>query len=96
MIIQHRSGIKHQNADALSRIPDSIPSCNDYRPNVSLSALPYGGCPFCTRARKQWETFEDDVDYIVPISIKSTTVISIIPYLDQSSESTSVLGDKQT
>lgn len=27
MIIQHRSGVKHQNADALSRIPDSIPSC---------------------------------------------------------------------
>lgn len=35
MIIQHRSGVKHQNADALSRIPDSIPSCNDYRSNVS-------------------------------------------------------------
>lgn len=41
-----------------------------------------------------FETFEDDVDYIVPISIKSTTVDSISPYLDQSSESTSVLGDK--
>lgn len=87
MIIQHKSGIKHQNAD-------SIPSCNDYRPNVALISLPCGGCPFCTRARIQCEPFEDDVGYIVPISIKSITVYSISPYLDQSSESTSVLGRK--
>ena len=88
MIIRHRSGIKHQNADALSRIPDSLTSCNEYRPNVSLSSLPCGGCSFCTRTRKQWETFEEDVDYVIPISVRSTE-------LGTREQSTDILFDKQ-
>ena len=51
MLIQHRSGVKHQNADSLSRIPDTIQSFYDYRPNVPLHALPCGVCPYCTQAR---------------------------------------------
>ena len=30
----HRPGATHQNADSLSRIPDSIPLCHQYKPGV--------------------------------------------------------------
>ena len=33
MIKQRRPGAKHQNADSLSRIPHTIKSCKDNRPN---------------------------------------------------------------
>ena len=73
MIIQHRSGKKHVNADGLSRIPDELETCKDYEPGVELSDLPCGGCKFCTRARQQWETFEKDVDCVVPLTIGRIT-----------------------
>jgi len=73
MIIQHRSGKKHLNADGLSRIPDDLNTCNDYKPGVDLKNLPCGGCDFCTRARQQWETFEEDVDFVIPLTIRKLT-----------------------
>lgn len=39
MVIQHISGKKHQNADALSRIPDVLPSCDNYRTDVPLRSM---------------------------------------------------------
>ena len=70
MIIQHRSGKNHSNADGLSRIPDDLAACSNYRAGVSLNDLPCGGCEFCTRARKQWATFEEEVDFVVPLVIR--------------------------
>lgn len=70
MVIQHRSGKKHSNADGLSRIPDDLVACNDYKAGVNLEDLPCGGCAFCTRARRQWGTFEEDVDFVVPLAIR--------------------------
>ncbi|VDI28662.1 Hypothetical predicted protein, partial [Mytilus galloprovincialis] len=70
MIIQHRAGKKHINADGLSRIPDDIEACRNYRPDVNLEELPCGGCKFCTRARQQWQTFEEEVDFVVPLTIR--------------------------
>ena len=62
MEIVHRSGKKHQNADGLSRIPDSLLDCDCYHP--------CGGCNFCQRAHTQWSRFELDVDDVVPLSTK--------------------------
>lgn len=74
MIIQHRPGKKHGNADALSRIPDDLDLCNNYQPIIQLEDLPCGGCKFCTRARKQWKTFEEDVDFVMPLSVRKVSV----------------------
>jgi len=73
MIIQHRSGKKHVNADGLSRIPDELEICKYNESGVELCDLPCGGCKFCLRARQQWETFEKDVDFVVPLTIRRIT-----------------------
>ena len=67
----HRPGAKHQNADSLSRIPDSVPLCHQYKPGVEVTKLPCGGFAYCTRAHTQWERFNKDVDDIVPLSFYS-------------------------
>ncbi|CAG2207160.1 unnamed protein product [Mytilus edulis] len=38
-----QAGKKHINADGLSRIPDDIEACRNYRPDVNLEELPCGG-----------------------------------------------------
>jgi len=70
IIIQHRSGKKHKNADALSRIPDQLNPCFNYRAGVDVSTLPCGGCKFCQRAQEQWATFEEEIDYVTPLVIR--------------------------
>lgn len=57
IILQHRPGKNHVNADALPRIPDDLNLCNDYKPGVELNQLPCGGCHFCKRAKQQWMFF---------------------------------------
>ena len=44
MVIMHRSGKKHGNADGLSRIEDPLESCNCYYAGSTLQSLPCGGC----------------------------------------------------
>ena len=74
MVIQHRPGKKHGNADGLSRIPDDTEFCNCYEAGVSPSSLPCGGCAFCTKVHSQWSRFESDVDDIIPLSIRSASL----------------------
>jgi len=70
MVIRHRAGRKHTNADSLSRIPDTIHPCNHYYAGAELESLPCGGCNYCARAYRQWRTFEDEVDDVVPLAIR--------------------------
>ena len=74
MTILHRSGSKHGNADGLSRIPDNEIFCDCYRAGMELESLPCKGCSFCTRAHQQWSRFEDDVDEVVPLAVRSVSV----------------------
>ena len=67
MIVEHRKGHQHTNADALSRISEK-PKCNSYRPQVKLSDLPCLGCPYCTKAHTQWDRFHENVDDAVPLA----------------------------
>jgi transposase InsO family protein len=86
MSIVHRKGKQHVNADALSRIPDDIPSCDCYRAGLSLENLPCGGCPYCSRAQKQWARFEEDVDNVVPLaSVRVVTPAAASASIDSSS-----------
>ena len=69
--MQHRSGENRCNADALSRILDTFDVCNQYISGVELNQSPCGGCNFCTRAKQQWPTFENDIDSVVPLTIRA-------------------------
>ena len=73
MVIQHRPGVKHANADALSRRPDEMEYCDCYQAGVKLESLPCGGCHFCSRLHNQWARFEDDVDDVIPLAIRRET-----------------------
>ena len=74
MIVQHRPGNRHRNADGLSRIPDETSFCNCYQAGVDLADLPCQGCKFCTRAHQQWSRFESDVDDVVPLAVRTASV----------------------
>ncbi|VDI46658.1 Hypothetical predicted protein [Mytilus galloprovincialis] len=74
MLVQHRPGKKHVNADALSRIPDTLNECNSYLPSIPLNNLPCGGCKYCTRARNQWSTFEEEVDFVKPQTVRAVSI----------------------
>ena len=78
MSVVHRAGKLHVNADALSRIPDTLDYCVNYKAGVPLSSLPCfsaeNPCKFCTRAEEKWSHFERDVDYVVPLSVKQLQV----------------------
>ena len=78
MTVLHRPGIKHGNADGLSRIPDEYDFCDCYRAGSDLSTLPCGGCRYCSRAQQQWSRFDEDVDYVVPLTVKSAKVKSTV------------------
>ena len=57
MEIVHQPGKDHVNADGLSRIPDQIVQCNYYSYGCNVQDLPCGGCKYCVRANKQWDSF---------------------------------------
>ena len=73
LMIQHCPGQKHGNADGLSCIPQEG-YCNCYEVGVHLSSVPCGGCKYCTWMQEQWSWFEDNVDDVVPITIRSVQV----------------------
>ena len=70
MVLIHRPGVKHQNADGLSRIPHG-PVCDCYEAGKEPTSLPCGGCDYCVRVHRQWDRFERDVDDVVPLAIRS-------------------------
>ena len=83
MTILHRSGVKHTNADGLSRIPDRLSPCNCYEAGRSVDSLPCGGCSFCKRCHLQWERFEADVDDVIPIAIRRIGSALVDPMDDE-------------
>ena len=76
MNVIHRKGVQHTNADALSRVPDVLEFCDCYRAGQDVKSLPCGGCPYCTRATKQWSRFEEDVDDVIPLATRSISQIT--------------------
>ena len=76
LIIEHRPGRKHANADALSRGPDHISICENYELGVLPSDLPCGGCHYCERAHSNWSVFANLVDDVIPLSRRKETPIT--------------------
>ena len=68
--IVHRAGRLHTNADSLSRIPREEQTCPYYKSHIPLEDLPCHGCRYCRRVHEKWKTFEEDVDYVVPLSLR--------------------------
>lgn len=66
--IQHRSGVKHSNADGMSRIPQEG-RCDYYESGRDLKSLPCEGCKYCTRMAEAWERYEELVDDVLPLSV---------------------------
>ena len=69
--ILHHKGILHENADALSRIRDPLLQCDCYRAGLSVEDFPCGGCAYCRRTHRQWARFNEDVDDVVPLAVRS-------------------------
>ncbi|VDI71163.1 Hypothetical predicted protein [Mytilus galloprovincialis] len=62
MTVKHRPGKRHQNADALSRLPDlACPQNRLAAGNVLKHNLPCGACDYCTRAHQSWLGFQEDL-----------------------------------
>ena len=63
MDLRRGAGVKHSNADALSRVPaHNQVECDKFVPGGKPTDLPCGGCNYCVRADSQWETFTWVVD----------------------------------
>ena len=72
MVLQHRAGRDHGNADALSRLVDQG-QCREYRVGTRLDQLPCGGCTYCKRAQDNWGSFCEQVDEVVPLECMGVT-----------------------
>ncbi|CAG2217873.1 unnamed protein product [Mytilus edulis] len=53
---------------------DTLNECNSYLPSIPLNKLPCGGCKYCTRARNQWSTFEEEVDFVKPLTVRAVSI----------------------
>jgi hypothetical protein len=77
MILRHRSGSKHGNADALSRPKIPVDLCAFYRVGVKLEELPCKGCKYCRKRHEEWNKFIEDVDEAIPLaSVEKTYSIA--------------------
>ncbi len=72
-MLEHRKGVKHVNADALSRIQCDPADCSCYDGTSFLQALPCGGCSSCTRKHKDWSVLQE-IDDVVPLISKRISV----------------------
>ena len=68
MVIKHRPGKNHGNADGLSRIVEDETACPNYLSGVELTNLSCRGCKYCQKAHEAWTKFILDVDEAVPLT----------------------------
>ena len=66
--IEHRPGVRHGNADALSRAPES--ECDCYHAGDNPDSLPCRGCHYCLQRHHKWARFDEDVDDVVPLAVR--------------------------
>ncbi|KAH3851020.1 hypothetical protein DPMN_093497 [Dreissena polymorpha] len=75
IILKHRPGRKHVNADTLSRPPMPDKVCSHYvmgakRFAMLQSPLPLlQDCHYCKKAHSNWARFTEEVDEAVPLGV---------------------------
>ncbi|MES9883973.1 MAG: DDE-type integrase/transposase/recombinase [Sedimenticola sp.] len=67
--IEFRKGVKHVNADFLSRKPCDPEQCDCYDGITILENLPCKGCSGCQRKHEEWSILAD-IDDVVPLISK--------------------------
>ncbi len=92
LVIKHRPGKQHGNADALSRRPDDPLGCKNYKLGDELEQLPCNGCKYCAKAHSNWSEFVSEVDDVVPLpNSKNRKVMRL-----ESSDASDELGSIQS
>ena len=76
-VVVHRKGVKHGNADALSRYPGDPTPCQSYVEGLDPRDLPCGGCKYCSRSFAAWEEFRRTVDDTLPVPVVAPRVRAI-------------------
>ena len=73
MVVQHRAGKKHENADSLSRVvyEDQKGYCTNFRLGVNPEELPCWGCKKCAKAHQTWLRFTEEVEDVVSLQVLS-------------------------
>ena len=75
--IKHKKGCLMVCPDALSRMPDKVFPCNQYRAGCKPEDLPCHSsdkqCAYCQRAYRQWHKFETEVDYVIPLGVSNSS-----------------------
>jgi len=66
ILLKHRPGKKHENADPLSRVTEEE-LCRYFEVGVRVEDLPCKGCRYCKKADEQWGRFTTEVDEAVPL-----------------------------
>lgn len=92
MKIIHRQGKLHSNADGLSRLTDREIACDCYEAGTTPESLPCGGCPYCTRAHKQWSRFHEEVDDVIPLAVWTIHASVESPFSDAAPDPVTILG----
>ena len=69
--ILHRKGADHQNAGSLSPTRDHLKECDCYRAGCKVEELPCGSCKYCRPAHQQWARFNEDIDDVIPLLVRS-------------------------
>ena len=78
--IQHRPGLKHQNADALSRKDDDQPLCQHQLRTESQ-------CDICLSLTQEWSEFKAEVDDVGTLGTGPTKEIIRVVTRSQSTDS---------
>ena len=75
MVIEHKPGRHHQNADALSRRPVDDPCLIISDPKL----LPCGGCKHCLKVHEKWALFEAQVNDVINLADRAHSNASSPP-----------------
>ena len=67
LVLEHREGKKHQNADSMSRRDYDKSMCPYYEGGVEPDSLQCGGCELCKSLFNEWKDFQKRIDNVTDL-----------------------------